>query len=182
VKHTLRTLGPKVLASRMLREYVLRLYLPAAVSSRAVEAADYALARDLAVWKKRVRAGWPSIRIEHVEADGVGDAVMLGTPITVRAFAALGDLTPADVVVQAVYGRVDADDRITRPSHAAMEAVEGYDGNRWQYRLVVNLDQNGPFGYTVRALPLHRGLAAPEEMGLQVVPPMASAVTDGVLR
>jgi starch phosphorylase len=182
LKHTLRTLGPKVLASRMLREYVLRLYMPAAISSRAVEAADFAIARDLAVWKKRVRAGWPAIRIDHVEADGVGDAVMLGTPITVRAFVTLGDLSPEDVVVQAVYGRVDADDRITRPSHAAMEVVEGYDGNRWQYRLVVNLDQNGPFGYTVRALPLHGGLAAPEEMGLQVVPPLTAGLADGVLR
>jgi glycogen phosphorylase len=100
----------------------------------------------------------------------------------VRAFVTLGDLSPEDVVVQAVYGRVDADDRITRPSHAAMEVVEGYDGNRWQYRLVVNLDQNGPFGYTVRALPLHGGLAAPEEMGLQVVPPLTAGLADGVLR
>ena len=182
VKHTLRTLGPKVLASRMLREYVLRLYMPAAISSRVVDADDFAVARDLAGWKKRVRAGWSSIRIDHVEADGVGDAVMLGTPITVRAFVSLGDLSPADVVVQTVYGRVDSDDRITRASHAAMEVVEGYEGNRWQYRLVVHLDQNGPFGYTVRVLPLHGGLAAPEEMGLQVVPPLTAGLADGVLR
>ncbi len=81
VKHTLRTLGPKVLASRMLREYVTRLYMPAALSSRAVDADDFAVARDLAAWKKRVRAEWPALRIDHVEADGVGDAVMQGTPI-----------------------------------------------------------------------------------------------------
>ncbi|MFM8351581.1 MAG: alpha-glucan family phosphorylase, partial [Actinomycetales bacterium] len=34
VRHTLRTLGPKVLASRMVREYVERLYLPAAASAQ----------------------------------------------------------------------------------------------------------------------------------------------------
>jgi glycogen phosphorylase len=182
VKHTLRTLGPKVLASRMLREYVTRLYLPAAVSSRAVEADGYAIACDLAAWKKKVRAGWPTIRIEHVEADGVGDAVMLGAPITVRAFLSLGQLTPDDVVVQAVFGRVDADDRITRPSQAAMEAVESFEGNRWEYRLVVTLDQNGPFGYTVRVLPRHAGLAAYEELGLQVLPQLSAGLADGVLR
>ena len=102
------------------------------------------VARDLAAWKKRVRAEWPAIRIDHVEADGVGDAVMLGTPITVRAFVSLGELTPDDVVVQAVYGRVDADDRIIAPVHAAMEPVEQYDGNRWQYRLVVDARQQRP--------------------------------------
>jgi glycogen phosphorylase len=182
VKHTLRTLGPKVLASRMLREYVTRLYMPAALSSRAAEANGYAVAKDLATWKKQVRAGWPLIRIEHIEADGVGDAAMLGTPITVRAFLSLGQLTPDDVVVQTVYGRVDADDRITRPSHAAMEAIESLEGNRWLYRLVVTLDRNGPFGYTVRVLPRHEGLAASEELGLQVLPPLSAGLADGVLR
>ena len=34
VRHTLQTLGPKVLATRMVRDYVLGLYAPAADSSR----------------------------------------------------------------------------------------------------------------------------------------------------
>ena len=36
VRHTLQTTGPKVLASRMVRDYVDELYAPAAVSSRAL--------------------------------------------------------------------------------------------------------------------------------------------------
>jgi starch phosphorylase len=182
LRHTLRTLGPKVLASRMLREYVTRLYVPAALASRTADADDFALAKELAAWKKSVRRAWPAIRIDHVEADGIGDAVNLGTPITVRAFVSLGDLKPEDVVVETVYGRVDADDRITAPQHSAMEPVEMFDGNRWQYRLVVTLDKNGPFGYTVRVLPRHAGLAAPVEMGLQVTPPLTAGFADGVLR
>lgn len=182
VKHTLRTLGPKVLASRMLREYVLRLYLPAAQASRAIEADNNALARSLAQWKSKVRASWGSVRIEHVEADGVGDAVLLGTPITLRAFISLGELAAEDVVVQAVYGRVDADDRIGHPHHAQMALVESYDGNRAQFRIVVTLDQNGPFGYTIRVLPSHVGLAQSEELGLQVLPQMSAGLADGVLR
>ena len=182
VRHTLRTLGPKVLASRMVREYVTRLYMPAAIASREFEAAQFTQARALATWKKKVRQAWPVIRIDHVEADGIGDAVNLGTPITVRTYVSLGDLTPDDVVVQTVYGRVDADDRITSPRHAAMEPVEQFDGNRWLYRLVVTLDKNGPFGYTVRVLPSHPGLASSAELGLQAVPAHTLGLTEGVLR
>lgn len=182
VRHTLRVLGPKVLASRMLREYVLRLYVPAAQSERVVEAADYAVARDLATWKKRVVAEWSGIRIEHVEADGVGDAVMQGTPITVRAYVALGALKPDDVEVQVVCGRVDADDRLVDPAHEPMDVAEPYDGNRWQFSRVVDLDRNGPFGYTVRVMPRHPGLASAEELGLQTVPPMSVGLSDGDLR
>ena len=35
VRHTLKSLGPKVLATRMVRDYVERLYTPAAVDRRA---------------------------------------------------------------------------------------------------------------------------------------------------
>jgi starch phosphorylase len=170
VKHTIRTLGPKVLATRMLAEYVQRLYMPAAQASRTMDLSDYALARDLSAWKKEIRLRWGGVQIEHVEADGVGHAVVLGSPITVRALIDLGELTPDDVVVETVFGRVDSDDRITKPEHAAMEAGVKVDGNRWEYRLVVTLDKNGPFGYTVRVLPKHAGLATPYELGLQTVP------------
>jgi starch phosphorylase len=182
VRHTLRILGPKVLATRMLREYVTRLYVPAAHAERAAEVGDYALARDLAAWKKRVRAAWPGIRIEHIEADGVGDAVMQGTPVTVRAYVALGELSPDDVEVQVVFGHVDADDRLVDPAHQAMDVVEAYDGNRWQLSRVVVLDRNGSFGYTVRVMPKHVGLATAEELGLQSLPALSTGMADGILR
>ena len=170
VRHTLRTLGPKVLSTRMVREYVLRLYLPAGSSSREMEASGFALAREVCTWKQRERSQWPLLRVDHVEADGVGDSVSLGTPITVRAFVSLGELTPDDVLVQVVHGRVDADDRFIAPRHAAMQPAEAFEPGGWEYRLTLPLEQNGPFGYTVRILPHHAGLAAPEEMGLQVLP------------
>ena len=88
-----------------------------------MDADQYAIARDLAAWKKQVRAEWSTLRIEHVEADGVGDAVMQGATITVRAFVALGQLTPDDVTVQVVHGRVDADDRLTSPVASAIVRI-----------------------------------------------------------
>lgn len=170
VRHTLRTLGPKVLSSRMVREYVLRLYLPAGQAGREMAEQRYAKARDLAAWKQTVRAAWPALRVDHVEADGIGDSVNLGTPFDVLAYVSLGTLKPEDVVVQVVYGRVDADDRLVRPRHAVLEGVEGFEGNRWLYRISLPLEQNGPFGYTVRILPNHPGLPSPESMGLQALP------------
>ncbi|MDD2857370.1 MAG: alpha-glucan family phosphorylase [Candidatus Nanopelagicales bacterium] len=179
VRHTLRTLGPKVLASRMVRDYVNHLYLPAAGAGREAAADDYALARELAVWKAHVRSSWSTALVEHVEIQGVGDTVNLGTEVEIRAFVALGDLAPSDVVVQVVHGRVDSHDRIVSARTPAMTSVEGYEGNRWLYSLRLHLDQNGPFGYTVRILPAHRGLASSPEMGLQTLPVIAAELHAG---
>jgi starch phosphorylase len=179
VRHTLRTLGPKVLASRMVRDYVNTLYLPAANAGRDVSADNYALARELAAWKSHVRSSWGTAHVEHVEIQGVGDTVNLGTEVEVRAFVMLGELRPEDVLVQVVHGRVDSHDRIVQAQTPVMSVAEGYEGSRWLFTLKLNLNQNGPFGYTVRILPNHRGLASPLEMGLQTLPVIAAEVHAG---
>jgi hypothetical protein len=42
---------------------------------------------------------WPSVRVEHVESSGVGDAAEVGALLSVRTFVSLGELTPDDVVL-----------------------------------------------------------------------------------
>ncbi|MGH3503049.1 MAG: alpha-glucan family phosphorylase [Nocardioidaceae bacterium] len=169
VRHTLKSLGPKVLATRMLRDYVKQLYTPAAVTARRVIADDNA-ARDLAGWKETVRSGWPGVRIEHVESSGVSDAPALGSTLTVRVYAALGDLSPHDVDVQVVHGRVAGDDELRDPTVASLEHVESYEGGRHRFEADVPLDQTGPFGYTVRICPKHDLLASPADVGVVAWP------------
>jgi starch phosphorylase len=143
-----------------------------------VLASNAALARDLAAYATRVRAAWSGVRVEHVEASGVGDSPERGTQLSVRAYVALGELTGADVLVELASGRVDHNDRIVHPEFVALTPVESYDGNRWRYEATVSLDDTGPFGYTVRVLPSHQGLHDPAELGLQALPLTVGAATD----
>jgi starch phosphorylase len=179
VRHTLSTLGPKVLASRMVTDYVNQLYTPAAVAARMFDGADGdAYARDAAAWISRVEAGWPDVRVEHVETSGVDDSPQLGNDMVVRAFVALGSLTPDDVVVEVVHGKVDAQDRIMNPTSANLASSASYEGNRWLYETVVPLDRTGLFGYTVRILPSNPCLVSPAELGLQAVPVNSGTLAD----
>ncbi|MGO8885507.1 MAG: alpha-glucan family phosphorylase, partial [Streptosporangiaceae bacterium] len=206
---TLRTLGPKAQATRMVRQYVTQFYLPAARSSRALadggvlaaagaQAADgavlpggpqpagagaprYSGARELAAWKRRVTAAWPAVRVDHVEADD-GTQVP-GAPLAVRASIALGELSPADVSVEVVYGSLGDSDELLDPRHAelALEVPPGADGVA-RYTGEAELGRPGPFGYTVRVLPRHPMLAVPAELGLVAVPDAPAGMDDGDLR
>jgi starch phosphorylase len=169
VRHTLKSLGPKVLATRQVRDYVRQLYAPAAHTSRALNA-DYHGARELAEWKQRVRVTWPSVRVEHVESEGVGDAAEVGATLAVRAFVALADLGVDDVEVQVVHGRTSADDELLGATTTVMRATESYDGNRHRFDADVALDHAGSFGYTVRVVPRNAALASVSEMGLVAIP------------
>ncbi|TVZ04113.1 glycosyltransferase family 1 protein [Trebonia kvetii] len=177
VRHNLRTLGPLVQADRMVGDYVNRLYTPAARSSRALAADGGSAARSLAVWKARVRQAWPAVRIEHVEADGAEPS--LGAVLDVRVMASLGDLSPHDVRVELVYGRLGDDDELTEPSCVTLAADESSPG---RFSGSVELGQPGPFGYTVRVLPSHPLLASRADLGLVTYPDAPAGMSTGDLR
>ncbi|MFD5098701.1 alpha-glucan family phosphorylase [Streptomyces albidochromogenes] len=182
VRQTLVRLGPKVLAGRMVREYVERLYAPAAEAHRAMvpEAA-----RELARWKARVRAAWPKVAVDHVEAlaaTAVNGTAELGSTLSLRVRVALGPLGPDDVEVQAVAGRVDPDDAIGEARTFPLKPAGGPDlEGRWMYEGPLALDRTGPFGYTVRILPSHRLLPHNADLGLVALPTEATGEGAGVL-
>ncbi|GAB3653267.1 glycosyltransferase family 1 protein [Actinocorallia lasiicapitis] len=179
VKHTLTTLGPKVLASRMVRDYVRDLYAPAAHSFRLVSADGYTGARALATWKARIAKSWPTVTITHVDEQLADDTPHVGSVLTVRAELDLGDLTPADVRVEVVYGHVDEHDHLTDP-HAAV--LTPSPATPHHFTADLPLDRPGPFGYSVRAIPTHPLLATPAELGLITLPPPPEGLTTGDLR
>jgi len=183
VAHTLRTLGPKAQATRMVREYVTQLYLPAARSSEALAdgGPGFAGARELAAWKDRVTKAWPGVAIEHVEADDGEQSP--GASLVVRASVALGALSPDDVTVQLVYGPAGDDDEIAAPAFADLELeAEPSGASPARYAGEAELGRPGPFGYTVRVLPRHPLLASPAEMGLITLPDAPAGMTNGDLR
>jgi len=190
VAHSLRGLGPRALATRMVRQYVTELYAPAARSSRVLAAATNAAAsdgaafdgaRELAAWKQRVRAAWPGVRVEHVESDD--SDLSPGGRLTVRASVALGELGPGDVTVEVVSGRAGDSDEIIDPARSPLQldgdvAADGVA----RYAGAAQLGQPGPFGYTVRVLPRHRLLADPAELGLVAIPSAPTGMVNGDLR
>ncbi len=169
VRHTVTSLGPKVLASRMVEDYVEQLYVPAAASSRALNA-TFEGAKELAEWKARLRAQWPNVRVEHVESSGAGDSPQLGATLELRAFVALGTLEPADVDVQVVHGRVDDEDEIHDTRVDSLTVAESYESGRYSFEGVIDLERTGSFGYSVRVVPRHEQLASQAELGLVAVP------------
>jgi starch phosphorylase len=176
VRHTLQSLGPQVLASRMVRDYVVRLYAPAAASSRSMAAEGYAGARELAAWTARVRSAWPGVRVSHVESSGVADAPELGQQLQIRAVVDLGSLTPDDVTVQVAYGEVDEHDEILAPESVELSRGDQVD-NAWRYEGTVPLERRGAFGYTVRVLPANPAFVTSGELGLIATPVESTAYT-----
>ena len=169
VRHTLQTLGPKVLASRMVRDYTEKYYVPAARSLHRtvaeVDGVPFGAARELAAYCERARKSWPSITITDVDAYGLPDTPLLGSELTLTATVFLDGLRPDEVVVQAAVGRVDAADALLDPVTVPMAHAGSVDGKEI-FSSTTALPVAGSVGYTVRVLPHHGLLASDDELGL----------------
>ncbi|WP_435122405.1 alpha-glucan family phosphorylase [Amycolatopsis thermoflava] len=165
VWHTLDELGPRVQASRMVREYVETAYHPAAVTSAAASADGYAGARSLAEYRRRVDAVWRQVRVLDTELTvEAQERLVVGDEVRVRAKVDLAGLAPSEVEVQTVVGRVGDTDELAEPMTVRMEpSQEG------EYIATLRLPRAGSLGYTVRILPRHDLLATPAELGKVVL-------------
>ena len=176
VRHTLQVLGPKVLASRMVRDYTEQYYVPAARSLRktiepglsgAEEFSDaFGSARELADYRHRAERAWPRIEITDVDSSGLPDTPLLGSELTLAAQIHLAGLRPDEVTVQAVLGRVDSGDVLVEPVTVPMGSAGTADSGNTIFTATTPLSITGPVGYTIRVLPHHRLLAGDNELGL----------------
>lgn len=173
VRHTVQTLGPKVLASRMVRDYVEQYYTPAAQSLRKTIApaeegggGEFGAARELAAYRRRAQEAWPSIVIADVDSTGLPDSPVLGSKLTLTATVQLAGLAPDEVTVQALVGRVDASDALLEPITVEMSYTGTAEGGNQVFSTTTPLPLAGSVGYTVRVLPHNPMLTASTELGL----------------
>ncbi|MBP1159638.1 starch phosphorylase [Rhodococcus sp. PvR044] len=169
VRHTLQHLGPKVLASRMVRDYAVDYYAPAARSARAVVADGFAAARQIAEYRGRVEAAWPDVQVVQVDSSGLPDTPVIGADLSLRAYVRLAGLAVAEVTVQAVLGRVGADEELSDVVTVPMRHA-GSDELGELFVADTTVPHSGAVGYTVRVLPHHPLLASDAEPGLLAVP------------
>jgi starch phosphorylase len=163
IKASLRSLGPRVVASRMVRDYVEQLYEPIGATADTLTAQRLTRARALASWKQRVLSEWDGVRIVSVDAGA--PLTDLGTERTIGARVQLGELTPDDVAVQLVHGPVGPNDELIDRETVTMSLVGKEDG-ACAYTGSFVCERAGRYGFTVRVVPNHPDLVTPVELGV----------------
>lgn len=155
MKVSMQTICPAFNSNRMIEEYTRQFYLPASSQSQALSGDSFAPVRQLAAWKKKLAAQWPSVKIMGVTDDVQGD-IPLGGTFTVTAKIQLGALSPDDVCVQVYAGYVDSKHRMSATFITSMTLTGTTDGMQ-VYQAAVTTPRVGHCGYVVRILPCRDG-------------------------
>jgi starch phosphorylase len=175
IRASLRSLGPQVMASRMVRDYLAEMYEPTAAQSDALASERFARAKALSAWKQRVIAAWPEVRVvgvhpaaangDPVAFDGSSTPIDLGETRAVVAEVDLGSLTTDDVAVELLHGPVAAGDEMTETHVVRLSLIGPTSKDAVRYEGRFSCDRAGRHGYTVRIVPTHPDLGDPAETG-----------------
>jgi glycogen phosphorylase len=166
MKASLRSLGPRVVASRMVRDYVEQMYEPMAGRADVMAQGQYARARALAAWKQRILAAWSDVRVHAVDSEEKTAVADLGATRHVKVLVSLGRLSGDDVAVQLLHGPVGPNDELTETSVVTLSlAGLGEEPHEYLFQGSFVCERAGRYGIAVRVLPFHPDLVIPAEMG-----------------
>lgn len=159
MKTSIIRLCPEFNMHRMVIQYADEYYLSAHRRHLGLQADNSSRARNLAAWRARLEAAWPHLQIRSV-SNGFGE-LNLGGEIPISASVFLDALTPQDVSVQILSGRVDAHGEIKNPEITPMDAPENEGAGCYRFHASLRTSKSGFFGYAIRILPNHPDAVTP---------------------
>jgi starch phosphorylase len=153
VKQSLKHLSYRFNSGRMVAEYMSHLYEPAHQAYLETSHDCFQPARQRANWNLRVQQVWDKIGFLEI-GPGPGVSVLAGVPIPVRAVVNLAGLSPDDVRVEAVLGRVGVSGNLEETQVMSLPAVE-QTGTDCVFLKEFVPHQTGRLGYSLRISPNH---------------------------
>ncbi len=153
VKQSLQNISYRFNSGRMVSEYMSQLYEPAHQAYLEISHDCFQPARQRASWNLRVQQVWDKVGFLEV-GPGPEVSIMAGLPIPVRAVVNLAGLSPGDVRVEAVVGRIGVNGNLEETQVMSLPAVE-QNGNDCVFLKDFVPHQTGRLGYSLRISPNH---------------------------
>jgi glycogen phosphorylase len=163
MKAAIMSCAPQFSMQRMVKEYTTRYYVPAASTGARFAAENFSVAREVALWKARMRQRWASL---HVEGELVGsNQADVGEPVLVQARLWLNGLPAEAVAVEVVAGIQGKSGELVAPQVVPMQQT-GEENGALLYQGALTPDNSGVIALGVRARPDHPALVHPNELGM----------------
>jgi phosphorylase/glycogen(starch) synthase len=150
IKNTIAKVAGNFTTNRMLTDYIEQFYNK--LRDRSVEMIkdDFALAREIAVWKKRVRNEWPFIEvISYHKPDSSTTDISLGEEYIAEVSLSIGDLGHEDIGVEMIIAENGTEGSPHVKKMIEFDFVE-YNSGIAKYRCTILADTAGAFSLAGR--------------------------------
>jgi starch phosphorylase len=168
MKSSMMTVCPEFNTNRMLEQYTDRFYEPSLLQWNWLTANDMTEVKQLTLWRRNIVELWKDVVVDGVQTD-TSREFSVGQEIPVRLRLKLGRVSPEDVQVEMLHGKLDALGHIAdgEPSPLTFENFDQQSGVS-TFSGLVPCRQSGQNGFSIRVLPYRIGLNNPFELGLVI--------------
>ena len=143
IKNCVAQVACNFTTNRMLTDYINQYYVPQAARVDGIVADDYAQARELAAWKKKLRREWKNVEVVSVVAPNSAiDNVTLGNDFNAEVVLNIGDLNADEIGVELLFATVDNKGKFHIQERYDFTPVECTDGVA-KYTASINPDRSG---------------------------------------
>ncbi len=162
-KASMSSIIPRFNAQRMLRDYLQSYYAPATRKGRVFADNNYAVAKELSQWKKKVRHEWPQVSITR--RDQERSSIREGEYIIIKVEISLGKLSPDDVRIECLVTNPDSVGSHTTEAQEVFTYEKELQPGQSLFSLMLKPDYAGLKEYVIRIYPHHPQLIHRFEMG-----------------
>ena len=162
-KASMISLIPEFNAQRMVMDYVVDFYSPAKNMGESLAINNFEGAKQLAVWKRKVKETWHGVTIERL--GDVRTELKEGESLTIDVAIDLKKLSAEDVVVDCLLGRESETGEFIQFGCEELEFEEILSDGKARFGLSTLSTMSGLQCYQVRMYPYHRLLSQRFELG-----------------
>ncbi|MDO8705019.1 MAG: alpha-glucan family phosphorylase [Sulfuricaulis sp.] len=165
-KASMKSLIPRFNAQRMVMDYVRKYYAPARKQHHIMTGNNFARAKEVAAWRKRLDQSWPKVGLRRV--DSGQSEIRYGEVFSLRVAAHLNDIHPDDVLVECLVGQeMENGEFIRLDSHIfALESQNEAGETLFKLDLYPRLP--GLQHYKIRIFPFHPAMSHRFESGYMI--------------
>jgi starch phosphorylase len=169
MKHSIASLVPRFSATRMLGEYMGRLYGPAIEDAKVLQANGFERLHDLNRLKKRLSDHWSSIAFVNARIDGLDhEQIELGRPIHVHVELSHPELSARDLETHVVIAHGVRGELERFETHTMKPVdLDQFGESVWEYDLEASV--SGPHAVGIRVVPRHRHPDSEVDLALELV-------------
>ena len=156
MKNSIQTAGELFSAQRMMMNYADQFYVSAMGASARMSKDNFEPTRQISKWLDKMSRNWDKITIKNVEIPVSEAELFVGQKLPISIDVNLGEISPDDVRIELVSGRLNAQEEITRfvPIVLNQSAAKNTPQNGvYSFSGEVTLAESGRFGISARIIP-----------------------------
>ena len=150
IKNTIAQVACNFTTNRMLTDYIDQYYDPQSKRFESLIAGDYAVAKEIAEWKRHLRREWQNVNlVSIVKPDSANEDVSLGKEFKSEVVLNIGDLKPEEIGVEMLFATTDSKGKLHINSVAEF-APESVNDGVAKYQAVITPEVAGLYQVAAR--------------------------------